>query len=152
MKHIVHRTVIAASLVLSACGGGATSERAEPSTERSSNNTSGSASAGGDASAPPTQATLGGSGATLEDPIEVCGAGESYQRIADFVCPGGDVPLRGIPDLGAAARLGSTSPHMPGASMMESHIVDLYEVPCARGPVEVFVCLYHCGPGASPFD
>jgi hypothetical protein len=153
-----HRTVILAVIALVGCGGGsATSESAEPAastTEASSNNAR--SSSGGEAPTASTvvsaQPTVGGDGTAFERPIETCGAGESYQRIANFVCPEGDMPLHGDVGLGARARLGSSSAHMAGASIMDSHMVDIYQVPCASGAREVFVCLYHCGPGASPYD
>ena len=34
--------------------------------------------------------------------------------------------------------------------MLDAHIVDLYEVPCPSGAVQVHVCLYHCPQGRSP--
>ncbi|MDQ3035853.1 MAG: hypothetical protein M3Y87_25845, partial [Myxococcota bacterium] len=73
----------------------------------------------------------------------------------DFQCPGGSNPLGGDPAAGAAARSGSVGQHTvtgPGTGdpMMDMHVVDLYEVPCPSGPVQVYVCMYHCAPGHSP--
>ena len=87
------------------------------------------------------------SGASFEHPLETCGAMEGYTAISRFVCADGEMPLHGNPELGAGARLGSSRPHVEGTSIMDSHIVDIYRVPCASGPVEVFVCLYHCDGG-----
>lgn len=91
-------------------------------------------------------------GATFEHPLETCGAMEGYVAVSRFVCSGGEVPLQGNPELGAHARLGSSGSHMRGSSFMDSHIVDIYQVPCADGPVQVYVCLYHCAPGRSPYE
>ena len=82
-------------------------------------------------------------GQTHDDPIPACGPQHSYEIIASYQCPDGSRPLGGDRGRGSAARMGSTSPHMPGASVMESHIVDVYQVPCAQ-PIEVYVCMYHC--------
>ena len=87
-----------------------------------------------------------------EDPLRACGALESYHLVAGYRCRDGSVPLRGDPQLGSDARLGSSSSHQPSApgDFLSSHIVDVYEVPCPGGPEQVFVCLYHCPVGGSP--
>ena len=64
----------------------------------------------------------------------------------------GSTPLHGDPHAGAAARLGSSGSHQEGGGIEDSHIVDIYEVPCPSGPVTLYVCLYHCPPGRSPFE
>lgn len=95
-------------------------------------------------------------GGDREHPVPTCGAMESYLYVArDFQCPGGGNPLAGDPRAGAQSRIGNVGPHAHGPEtdpMIDAHIVDLYEVPCPRGPVQVHVCLYHCPPGRSPMD
>ncbi|WP_053237292.1 hypothetical protein [Sandaracinus amylolyticus] len=92
-------------------------------------------------------------GADREHPVPTCGPQESYLFVArDFQCPGGQPnPLGGDPGAGAAARRGNVGPHSytgprSGDPLQDAHIVDVYEVPCPSGPVEVFVCMYHCAP------
>ncbi|UJR86269.1 hypothetical protein [Sandaracinus amylolyticus] len=92
-------------------------------------------------------------GADREHPVPTCGPQESYLFVArDFQCPGGQPnPLGGDPGAGAAARRGNVGPHaysgpLTGDPLQDAHIVDVYEVPCPSGPVEVFVCMYHCAP------
>ena len=98
------------------------------------------------------QALIGGD---REHPVPTCGPRESYLYIArDFQCPGGGNPLQGDAAAGAAARSGSVGSHsVPGPGtgdpLMDMHVVDLYEVPCPSGAVQVFVCMYHCPPGQS---
>lgn len=95
-------------------------------------------------------------GADREHPVPTCGPEESYLYVArDFVCPGGGNPLGGDPSAGAAARDGNVGPHhytgpRSGDPMLDAHIVDLYTVPCPSGPVQVYVCMYHCAPGRGP--
>lgn len=93
-------------------------------------------------------------GSDREHPVEVCGAMESYQYVARrFQCPGGGNPLGGDPEAGARARIGNVGPHAHGPErdpMLDAHIVDLYEIPCPSGAVQVHVCLYHCPQGRSP--
>lgn len=62
------------------------------------------------------------------------------------------MPLGGSPEAGRDARQGSMGAHQEGSSFLDSHIVDLYVVPCPEGPVEVYVCLYHCPEGRSIAD
>jgi hypothetical protein len=103
--------------------------------------------------------TGGGSGSLIggdrEHPVPTCGPDESYLWVArDFHCPGGGNPLQGDPARGQAARVGNVGPHAHTSSggdpFADAHIVDLYEIPCPRGPVQVFVCMYHCPAGRSP--
>lgn len=80
-----------------------------------------------------------GSGRSAEDPVGTCGPGDSYAFVArEFRCPEGDNPLRGNPAAGANARVGNVGANATG------HIIDLYRVPCASGPVDVFVDMYDC--------
>lgn len=114
------------------------------------------------AATPPPRGTVAGApgsgavGGDREHPVPACGAMESYLYVAgQFQCPGGGNPLGGDPRAGARARLGNVGPHAHGPErdpMMDAHIVDLYEVPCPSGAVQVYVCLYHCPPGRTPLD
>ena len=80
-----------------------------------------------------------GSGQSAEDPVSACGPGDSYAFVAgEFRCPEGDNPLGGDPSAGSAARVGNVGSNSTG------HIIDLYRVPCASGPVDVFVDMYGC--------
>lgn len=131
----------------------------------------GAASAGGQggASAPSEADVLGRSGyggsgsgsgggglligGDRDHPVPTCGPQESYLFVArDFVCPGGGAnPFGGDASRAAAARRGNVGPHpysgpRSGDPLSDAHIVDVYEVPCPGGPVEVFVCMYHCRP------
>lgn len=89
-------------------------------------------------------AAYGGMGYDTEHPIPACGAADSYQIVASYVCPDGSVPLAGDPSAGAAARLGNVGANSAG------HIIDLYSVPCTSGAVQLYVDMYSCG-GAMPF-
>ncbi|PCC66659.1 hypothetical protein SAMN02745121_00614 [Nannocystis exedens] len=82
--------------------------------------------------------TGGGSG-SAEAPIPRCGPRDSYQYVAgEFRCPGGGNPFEGDAQAAAGARSGSLGPDARG------HMVDVYEVPCPTGKVEVFVDMYGC--------
>lgn len=84
-------------------------------------------------------------GTDAEHPIGVCGPMESYRFIAStFRCPDGSNPLAGDWRAGQSARVGNVGANSQG------HIIDLYRVPCASGPVDVFVDMYQCAGGGSP--
>ncbi|MBZ0121003.1 MAG: hypothetical protein K8H88_28670 [Sandaracinaceae bacterium] len=90
----------------------------------------------------PEDATRG-TGGTREDALRLChddgGPNRNdYSTIASWRCADGSMPLGGDPERGAAARRGNVGPGDDG------HIVDLYEVPCPGGTVEVYVDAYHC--------
>lgn len=85
------------------------------------------------------QSRLGGAAGTVSAPVPRCGPRDSYQYVAsEFRCPGGGNPLDG--DLAGAARVraGSVGPDARG------HMIDVYEVPCPSGKVDVFVDMYGC--------
>lgn len=84
-------------------------------------------------------AAYGGMGYDSEHPIGACGTGDSYQIVASYVCPDGSMPLSGDASAGAAARLGNVGANSTG------HIIDLYEVPCPTGAVQLYVDMYACG-------
>lgn len=86
--------------------------------------------------APPPEGPRAGSSA--ENPIVCCGPQESYRTVASYECPDGSAPLGGDPDAGRTARLGSVGANSTG------HIIDHYQVPCASGPVDVYVDMYGC--------
>lgn len=82
---------------------------------------------------------IGGAAGTAAAPIPRCGARDSYRYVAgEFRCPEGGNPLEG--DLSAAARVraGSIGPRPDG------HMIDIYEVPCPSGKVDVFIDMYGC--------
>jgi hypothetical protein len=95
-------------------------------------------------------------GGDHDHPVPTCGAMESYLYVArDFQCPGGGNPLASDPRAASEARVGSVGahPHTGGGDpLLESHIVDQYRVPCPTGPIDLFVCLYHCPVGRTPID
>jgi len=92
-------------------------------------------------------------GLTFENPLKHCGALESYTAVARYQCDDGSTPLGGDPQAGQMARRGSSRSHAPPSptDIMNSHIVDMYEVPCQTGPVTLYVCLYHCPDGQNPY-
>ena len=80
-----------------------------------------------------------GVGMDAEHPVPACGPRDSYDYVASrFRCPDGANPLGGDPRAGQAARLGNV-----GANS-EGHVIDVYRVPCASGPVDVYVDMYGC--------
>jgi hypothetical protein len=84
---------------------------------------------------------LEGIGMDREHPVPACGPRDSYDYVASrFRCPDGTNPLGGDPRAGQAARLGNVGANASG------HIIDVYRVPCASGPVDVYVDMYGC-PG-----
>lgn len=95
--------------------------------------------------------------------IKVCGPRESYEYIArDFQCPETGNPFAGNIEQARAARTGSVGSHplstedeqakLNAEEVLHAHVVDRYVVPCARGPVEVFICMYHCQEGRTVMD
>jgi hypothetical protein len=64
------------------------------------------------------------------------------------------MPLGGEAHRGAQSRVGSMRSHLEGASTspLDSHIVDHYRVECPSGPVDVYVCMYHCPAGRTAYD
>lgn len=91
-------------------------------------------------------------GLTFDDPIEACGPRQSYKKVANYRCEDGSMPLAGNTVAGRDARLGSSKSHMPGppGDFANSHIVDIYRVPCPNGPVTLYVCMYHCKDKSTP--
>lgn len=80
-----------------------------------------------------------GTGMDAEHPVATCGPRDSYDYVASrFRCPDGTNPLGGDLAAGQAARLGNVGANSQG------HIIDVYRVPCASGPVDVYVDLYGC--------
>lgn len=153
-RSAVRAIILLTCLLVSACVVGAP----PPTSNAGSTGAEAGTSNGGQtpyvATVPPAPAALG---FDREHPVPRCGAMESYLFVAqEFQCPGGGNPLGGDPRAGAGARRGNVGPHAHAATggdpMLESHIVDLYEIPCPSGPAQVYVCLYHCPPGRSPMD
>ncbi len=80
-----------------------------------------------------------GSGRSAEDPVSACGPRDSYIFVAsEFQCPEGGNPLGGDPMAGARSRAGNVGANSTG------HIIDLYQVPCPSGTVDVYVDMYGC--------
>lgn len=82
-----------------------------------------------------------------EHPVGRCGPRDSYYYVStEFRCADGSNPLNGDLRAGQASRVGNVGENASG------HIIDLYEVPCSGGAQRVFVDMYICPPGVSPFD
>lgn len=116
---------------------------------------------------PPVEPTMGGEipivtntqtvpanppGSTFENPVPTCGAREGYQFVADQRCPDGSMPLGGDAMSGARARVGSMGSHQESGDPMNSHIVDHYQLQCPSGAIDIYVCMYHCAAGRTPFE
>lgn len=85
------------------------------------------------------ESRLGGAGGSLKSPVPRCGPQDSYYYVAsEFRCPGGGNPLEGDAQAAARARAGSVGPDARG------HMIDVYEVPCPSGKVDVYVDMYGC--------
>ncbi|MCY1062868.1 hypothetical protein [Nannocystis sp. SCPEA4] len=85
------------------------------------------------------ESRTGGGTGSAEAPIPRCGPRDSYQYVArEFRCPGGGNPFDGDAQAASAARSGSLGPDARG------HMIDVYEVPCPKGKVDVFVDMYGC--------
>ncbi|HEX7499235.1 MAG TPA: hypothetical protein VF524_02925 [Polyangia bacterium] len=104
----------------------------------------------------PDKTSGGGSdraGHSKANPYFACGARTSYLLVASvFRCPDGSNPFHGDLRAAAGSRRSNVGQHMPApdGDFFNSHIVDLYSVPCATGPEEIYVCMYHCEDGKSP--
>jgi len=67
-----------------------------------------------------------------------CGPADSYRRVAEYRCPDGSQPLNGDVARGQQARQGNVGENARG------HVIDLYQVPCSSGMVELYVDMYGC--------
>ena len=111
-----------------------------------SNAGGGATNQGGAMPPPPIVTAAPSAGFDREHPVMRCGPVESYVYVAsEFRCADGTNPLGGDPRAGAAARVGNVGPNSTG------HIIDLYRVPCSEGPRDVYVDMYGCPAGRSPF-
>lgn len=79
-----------------------------------------------------------GPGSDKENPVPRCGPHDSYVFVADYQCSDGSRPLGSDPRAGGGARRGNVGSNSKG------HIIDLYVIPCAGAPVEVYVDMYGC--------
>jgi hypothetical protein len=96
--------------------------------------------------ATPPDRDPGRDGSTPLLAVQRCGAPKSYSYVAaEFECPGGGNPFGGDLARGAGARVGNVG------SGPDGHVLDLYEIPCPSGPVRIYVDLYHCPPGQTPY-
>lgn len=95
--------------------------------------------------APPRASAVRGRGTAVE-PYLLCmrAPRTDYPFVGAYTCADGTVPLGGDPMRGAQARRGNVG------SGPDGHMVDLYDVPCPSGPVEVYVDGYHCGGSPAP--
>ncbi|HEY8380138.1 MAG TPA: hypothetical protein VIK91_26795 [Nannocystis sp.] len=85
------------------------------------------------------ESRLGGAAGTADAPIPRCGARDSYRYVAEeFRCPGGGNPFDGDLKAAARSRAGSFGPNPAG------HMIDVYEVPCPSGKVDVYIDMYGC--------
>ncbi len=157
-------TLVCGTGLIAGCGAGATSATSTTTTVDATRNdapinATDDAESGPGATGEESAATTGvapgasAAGQTLQNPLKACGGSESYAMVARHRCSDGSMPLGGDPQAGAGARRGSVGSHVrtSGVDPTASHIVDLYEVPCPSGPVQVFVCLYHCPNGQNPY-
>ena len=79
-------------------------------------------------------------GSDKENPVMRCGPSDSYIYVASvYRCPDGTNPLGGRAPAGRRARRGNV-----GDNSHHNGIIDLYDVPCASGPQEVYVNMYGC--------
>ena len=89
----------------------------------------------------PAESAAGGAerGHSAEAPVVTCGPRESYAYVASHLrCPDGSDPLGGDASRAQRARRNSLpAPH-------GSHILDLYEVKCEGGVVDMYVDMYGC--------
>ena len=74
-------------------------------------------------------------------PIEVCGVKGETAYLTRVTCADGSNPFGGNRQRAHASRTGSI-----GSGGLCGSIVDLYEVPCPEGSVQVFMDMYLCGP------
>lgn len=77
--------------------------------------------------------------------VEVCGAREQVGALMRYTCDDGSNPFSSFSEA-HNARAGNTGPG--GRCGM---IIDLYQVPCPEQTYEVYMDLYSCPPGASPY-
>ncbi len=92
---------------------------------------------------PPSTGPVRAPGASIgqtshEQPLSACGPVDSYRQVSEYRCADGSMPLGGDPGAGQQARSGNVGPNSSG------HIIDLYEVPCPEGVVQVYVDMYGC--------
>jgi len=80
-------------------------------------------------------------------PVEVCGVVEQLRWLMTAVCPDGSHPFKGVRqahhsrlgNVGSGGRCGTT-------------VIDLYRVPCPGKTFMVYIDLYNCPQGRSPFS
>jgi len=150
--------LMTSSVVLAVgCGGGAATSAGGRTTTASgstTNNTNGSRTSAYVSSDPALEAgpaygmqragegpavAQRGVGMDAEHPVPACGPQDSYDYVASrFRCPDGTNPLGGDPRAGQMSRLGNVGANSTG------HIIDVYRVPCASGPIDVYVDMYGC--------
>ncbi len=152
---IVFGFVTCLVVLAAGCGGGTASATTTTTPSGSTaNNTNGGRTSAYVASDPQVQAgpsygmqradegpalSARGVGMDAEHPVPACGPGDSYDYVASrFRCPDGTNPLGGDPRAGQASRLGNVGANSTG------HIIDVYRVPCATGPIDVYVDMYGC--------
>ena len=89
----------------------------------------------------------GRDGRTPETAWHACSDTRSdYQRVAAYRCADGSMPLGGDARAGGAARRGNIGEGPDG------HILDLYDVPCPEGAVQIYVDMYHCDDEQGPLS
>jgi hypothetical protein len=157
-----------ALLVLAACGGGTSTQPTTPTptnTAPGPAETSPAAPAENDASICSTRAEQFGAmqldaaqaarrrgrdvtkfsiaKTTKEKPLEVCGVGQQQQWLMTATCEDGSRPYDDVNQI-RESRRGSV-----GAGGTCGTIIDLYAVTCPEATYEVFIDMYHCGPGES---
>ena len=88
---------------------------------------------------------VGGLGLSSFRPVQVCGVHGEQAYLASLLCEG-EPSAPPFPD--PFAVLDATRETVQRA--FRSKAVDRYEVPCAAGPVIVYLSPYHCERGATP--
>lgn len=132
----------ALGLTLAACGGG--TDEASPS-----GSAGGEDPAASNQNAPPPEPYVPPlqvpsadapdvSQTSHEHPLSACGPVDSYRQVSEYRCRDGSQPLGGDPGAGQQARAGNVGPNSTG------HIIDLYEVRCPEGTVQIYVDMYGC--------
>jgi len=76
-------------------------------------------------------------------PVEVCGVEGELRWLVSLTCLDGSPPF-GSMEHAHGSRAGSM-----GEGGRCGTIIDRYQVPCPDGVIEVYMDMYHCGPGES---
>jgi len=81
------------------------------------------------------------------DPVEVCGVVEQFRWLMTAVCPDGTHPFKEARQA-HGSRVGNVGP----GGRCGRTVIDLYRVPCPGKTFMVYMDLYNCPRGKSPFS